>query len=157
MPQPGRLMLICLGAVSPALPLIGCASSAPAPVANDAPFSGPAITIDASGAEYIAVVQAPTPGWEITLTQAVPGYHYRASFITLRRPYPGAMYSQMIVEQHVSLGVPTRDTIRLYAREVDFEEPRQSEAPFMFVAQASPGTAPPAPESPPPATQTPTP
>jgi len=121
-------------AASPALPLIGCASSAPPPPTTETPFEGPAVTIDSSGPEHVAVVEAPTPGWQVTVARVMPAYGHRAAYLQMRRPYPGAMYAQVIVTQRVALGVASTEPVRVYARAMNFEDARSSEAPFAFAA-----------------------
>lgn len=104
---------------------------------TEAPFDGPSVTIDSSGQEHIALVEAPTPGWQITVARVMPAYGHRAAYLLMRRPYPGAMYTQVVVTQRIALGVASTEPVRVYARAVNFEDARSSEAPFAFAAESS--------------------
>lgn len=114
--------------------LIGCATSAPPPSFSEAAFSGPAVSLDSSGRHHVAVIQAPSPGWEATLTRVMPGPKHRAAFITLRKPFPGVLYAQVIVTQRVSTDIPSTEPIRVYARVIEYDAPANSDASFQLAA-----------------------
>ncbi|CAG0994682.1 hypothetical protein PHYC_02490 [Phycisphaerales bacterium] len=114
--------------------MIGCATSAPAPTFSEDRFSGPAVSIDSGGRNHVAVVQAPTPGWEVTLTRVLPGFRHRAAFLTLRKPFPGVLYAQVLVTQRVATDIPSTEPIRIFARVVDHDAPADSEAAFTLAA-----------------------
>lgn len=141
--MPDRVRSFVRGLAGPALwgasilcPLIGCASSAPAPVVSGDRFDFPPVRIESVGRHHVVVVESPTPGWEVTLTRVLPGPGHRAAYVTLRRPFPGVIYPQVIVTQRLSTGVPVKEPVRVFARIIDHAESASTQAPFAPAAEA---------------------
>ncbi|MDX2131448.1 MAG: hypothetical protein SFY69_05295 [Planctomycetota bacterium] len=103
---------------------------------TDGGFSGPSVQVNSQERHHVIVVEAPSPGWEATLTRVLPGPGHREAYLTLRRPFPGALYPQVIVTQRVLTGVPTKEALRVYARIVDHDAPARSDEPFAQAAEA---------------------
>jgi hypothetical protein len=116
------------------LALIGCQSRPSLPETTSDPYRGPTLTLDASKPEYDVVVQAPTPGWVVSLDRVAEQYRHHAVFISLRRPNPGFLYPQVVVEQRVATTVPTTGAIRVYARILDPDD-RSSSRPYSTAAR----------------------
>lgn len=117
------------------LALIGCQSRPSLPDTTVDPYRGPGLTLDSQKPEYDVVVQAPTPGWVISLDRVAEQYRHHAVFISLRRPNPGFLYPQVIVEQRVATTVPSTTPIKVYARTLDPDDTRSSR-PYSPAAQS---------------------
>lgn len=122
------------------LALIGCAGGTPPPTIDDAPYAGPQTTLDSQGPEHVAVFRAPTAGFSPSLDQADLGFRTRVAYVTIRRPDPAFVYPQAVVDQRVSLGVDSREPIRLYVRLIDVRE-KPARQPYALAA-TSPGLQP---------------
>jgi hypothetical protein len=125
---------------------IGCQSRPSLPDTTSDPYRGPGLTLDTSKPEYDIVVQAPTPGWVISLDRVAEQYRHHAVFVSLRRPNPGFLYPQVIVEQRVATTVPTSRTIKVYARILDPDDTRSSRPYSPAARSESPGDPPAAPK-----------
>ncbi len=112
--------LVALPVVLAALLLGGCWFS-PA-VLDTAAFVGPPVTQTTTGGRHLLVVQAPTPGWKITIDRTEPRLNEDLVFLTLQRPDPGALYAQVLVEQQILTDVVETRPIRVYARIIDFAQ-----------------------------------
>lgn len=121
------------------LPLIGCASFVPPPTMSDDPFKGPPASLTFTSPNHVVAFEAPTPGWSATLTRVLPGPGRQDAFVTLRKPFPGVIYAQVVVTQRVATGVPTSDAINVYARIVEHDENPAADDPYTLAA-SSPGT-----------------
>jgi hypothetical protein len=122
--------------------LIGCAATPPVPTPVDGPYQGPPITVASDGRKHVAVVEAPTPGWEVTLSLIEPAYHHQAAFLTLRKPHPGVIYPQVVVRQKVATGVPVDTPIRIYARVIEHDARATLDGEFFLAARGGPGASP---------------
>lgn len=118
--------------------MIGCASFAPPPSVTSAAYDGPPVSVGASGANHIAVVEAPTPGWTITLDRVLTGPGRDEAYITMRRPFPGVIYAPVVVTQRVATAVPVSRPIHIYARLVEHDERPAASDEYALAAQ-SPG------------------
>lgn len=134
--------------------LIGCVSAVPAPSASDAPFQGPPVSLTTDGVHHLAVVEAPSPGWSVSLTRELPGPGHRAAYITIKKPFPGVIYPQVIVTQRVSTRINLDQPVRVYARVLEHDAKPSSKAAYALAAQSS-GVSPSPPATPPPASTTP--
>jgi len=103
--------------------LIGCRSHPAVPDTTEAPFAGPAITIDSSADTHILAVDSPSPGWAFTLDRVLEAHGHRRAFVSLRRPNPGYLMAQVIVTQRLSTGVRTDKQVRVLARFLDYDAP----------------------------------
>jgi len=115
---------------------IGCAGHPALPDVTSGPYTGPGMALDSSAAEYAVVVQAPTPGWVVGLDRVAEQYRHHAVFITLRRPNPGYLYPQVIVEQRIATTVPTTGAVKVYARILD-PDTRDSKAPYIMAGEGA--------------------
>lgn len=149
-----RFLLVALAAACPA----GCGGTSKPTIAEGA-YDGPPLSIDQSGRSAVVIMEAPTPGWSISLDRASEARDHWQAFITVRRPNPAYMYSQVVVTQNLLTTVESRFPIRVYGRvlddgaeagDVEYREaaraapapnaPRQErEFPAEFAEPASPG------------------
>lgn len=83
-------------------------------------YSGPPIRLDQLEGRHLLVVSAPTPGWRITIDRTERRLDDTLVFVTLRRPDPGMVYAQVVVEQEVLTPVPGTREVVVYARTTDF-------------------------------------
>jgi hypothetical protein len=113
---------------------IGCTSRPALPETSSDRYLGPPMALDTSAAQHMVVLQAPTPGWVATLDRVAEQYRHQAVFVTLRRPNPGFLYPQVIVEQRVATTVPSASPVKVYAR-VLAPEKKDSSAPYVLAAQ----------------------
>ena len=91
------------------------------------------MALDASGPQHVVVIEAPTPGWVATLDRVAEQFRHNAVFLTLRRPNPGFLYPQVIVEQRVATTAPSGAPVKVYAR-VLAPEKKDSSAPYTMAA-----------------------
>ena len=117
-----RVAAILLAILAPSVVFIGCAGRLPPPVATDATYSGPELSVDSSGPEHVVMIEAPSPGWVPSLDQVLDALDRRDIFVTLRRPDPRFLYAQQIVVQQVGTGVPSSVPVRVCARIVEFND-----------------------------------
>lgn len=99
---------------------VGCGSS-PGPVAAPGAWTGPSVQVATRTREHVAVVNAPSAGWQVTLEQVREVYKGRRVFITIRKPDPTQMHAQMIVELQVGTTVPVWENVEVWARQVAFD------------------------------------
>ncbi len=106
-----------LALVLPALTLIGCAMPKSPPETTQQPYRGPKVTLEERLGKHAATFECPTPGWSAVLDQVrdAPNEWINA-FVTLRRPSPMFVYSQVITRQEVSTEVTTGRSLRLFVR-----------------------------------------
>ena len=129
------ISIIAAGAFAAALlAQIGCSSRPSLPEVSSEPYQGPALALDSSQPEYAVVIQAPTPGWVVSLDRVAEQYRHHAVFVSLRRPNPGFLYPQAIVEQRVATPVPVRGAVRVYAR-ILAADVRESKAPYVLATK----------------------
>ncbi len=101
------------------MPLIGCASSPPAPGASTSPYEGPSLSLVTDESGVVVVAQAPTPGWTLRLDQIREGFDSRDVYVTIIRPDPTLVYPQMIVEQRLATTVRADEHANILARVID--------------------------------------
>jgi hypothetical protein len=114
---------------------IGCRSHAALPETTADPYAGPPLALDTSQAEYTVVVQAPSPGWQVSLDRVAEQYRHHAVFVSLRRPNPGYLYPQVIVDQRIATNVATTGPVKVYARTLD-PDTRQAKGAYVLAAQS---------------------
>jgi hypothetical protein len=121
--------------LGPAL-TIGCATSAPPPAIDNAPFTSFPCRIDSSAPEHVAVFSSPSPGYQATFTRMMDGPGRKEVFVTLRKPNPAVVYAQVVVEQRVATPAPSKWPVWVYARLLPFDAKDTSDAPFGLAARS---------------------
>lgn len=105
------LVILCLT-------LAGCWGGGSAISANAYP--GPAMTVRPLEGRHLLVVNAPNPGWLVTIDKTERRLDDTRVFVSLRRPDPGMLYTQAVVEQKVLTTVSETRDIVVYARTLEF-------------------------------------
>lgn len=100
----------------------GCGGGAPTPRIADGAYDGPPLSIDQSGRTAVVIMEAPTPGWSVTVDRSSEARDHWQAFVTVRRPNPAYMYAQMIVRQNLLTTVESRRPLRVYARVLEFTD-----------------------------------
>lgn len=109
---------------------IGCSSAPPAFEATSEPHDAPPLRLDASEGDTLLVMQAPTPGWQITLEGVREALGRQDVFVTIRRPSPLFMYPQMVVDQRLGTSVPPGKKLAAFVRVLPFDAKANDETPF---------------------------
>ncbi len=134
MPTRGTLVLATL-----CLLLTGCFGGSSVISADQ--YTGPPLHLETLEARHLIVFQAPSPGWAATIDRTERRLDNTRVFLTLRRPDPGMLYAQVIVDQRILTPVPASRELRLYARTVDFairdEQPPYHLVPMSTIEPAS--------------------
>lgn len=110
--------------------LTSCGSSLPI-TTRDTPYAGPRATIDSSGANHAIVIEAPTPGYLVSLDATRDRLHGREALITIRQPDPRFIVAQVIVTQRVGTDVPATIPLDVYIRQLPFDS--RENTPYVFV------------------------
>ncbi|MFN9992794.1 MAG: hypothetical protein ACK54H_05555 [Phycisphaerales bacterium] len=97
----------------------GCWSDSSLPELSPEPYSGPALSLEAVGGNYLVVLNAPTPGYSMLIDRSEQERAYREIFVTVRKPNPQFAYAQMMVTQRAATGVDTKQGVKVYARFLD--------------------------------------
>lgn len=116
----GRLALAAgvIGALSAA---VGCGGGPEMPRVAEGIYAGPVLSVDSSGRHHVVVMEAPTPGWAITLDRDLEVREYRQAFVTVTRPNPALVHPQVIVKQNLLTSVESRYPVRVFARLLDYQ------------------------------------
>lgn len=125
-----RLHTLIPALLAPALLLTACGSDLPV-TTRDTPYLGPAATIDSTGPTHAIVIEAPTPGYSITLDATRDRLHGREALITIRQPDPRFIVAQVLVTQRVGTDVPASTPLDLYIRQLPFDS--RENTPYLFV------------------------
>jgi hypothetical protein len=104
-------------------PIAGCWSGSH--IARDRLFQGPAMRLTNLDDDHVVVVQSPSPGWSAQIDRVERELNHADVFVTLRRPDPGIIYTQAVVEQHLLTNVELDRPVAVYARTVDFSQTRK--------------------------------
>ncbi len=140
--------LAACAAAGLALLVVGCSSR---PGLNAA-YAGPEITLEPLDDRWVAILQAPTPGWNPDIDASYPVLGGQRVLLTLREPDFTLLYPQVVTEQRIATNVPTHSAIEIVARVVPHNI-RESKTSYGLAASA-PGNpespAAPAPDAPPP-------
>jgi len=96
-------------------------------------YAGPRMQIRPLEGRHLLVVDAPNPGWLVTVDRTERRLDDTQIFVSLRRPDPGMVYAQVMVEQKVLTTVPETRDIVVYARTLDFGRKNQN-PPYHRVA-----------------------
>lgn len=130
MPRP--LLILLLAAL---LLLPACGSSLPI-TTRDTPYTGPQATIDSTGPTHAVIIQAPTPGYTVSLDALRDRLHGREALITIRRPDPRFIVAQVIVTQRIGTDVPVATPLDVYIRELEHDSRENRE--YVFVGTTQP-------------------
>lgn len=95
---------------------VGCGGGANVPEIAEGAYTGPPLTIDPSGRAAVIVMEAPTPGWVLTLDRTSEARDHWRAFVTVRRPSPAFVYPQVLVRQNLLTTVEPGRPLRVYAR-----------------------------------------
>ena len=138
--RPG--MALALGAIAMATLAFGtggCATGTPPPEVTEARYDGPAIAIEESAGQWLAVVRPDSPGWRITLDRRAEGYGFEGVYLTIQEPNPAFSYPLVSVEQRLALNVDARRPVKVFARLLSFDgESASGEAYVPTPAASSP-------------------
>ncbi len=99
--------------------ICGCASSGQ-PQISPATYTGPALSVDSTGATQRVVLVAPTGGWSISFDRSRKLFERTEVFITINRPNPAYPTTQATVLQNLDTAVDTRESVVIFARVLDF-------------------------------------
>lgn len=120
--RPGvALGLGAIAVVSLAFVTGGCATGTPPPEVTQARYDGPAIAIEESAGQWIAVVRPDSPGWRITLDRRAEGYGFEGIYLTIQEPNPAFSYPLVTVEQRLALNVDAGRPVKVFARLLSFD------------------------------------
>jgi len=97
----------------------GCSSDSSLPELSPEPYSGPAMSLEMTGGNYLVVLNAPTPGYSMLIDRIEQERGYREIFVTVRKPNPQFVYAQMMVSQRASTQVGTKESVKVYVRFLD--------------------------------------
>ena len=125
MPTRGTLVLATF-----CLLLTGCFGGSS--VISTDQYTGPPLHLETLEARHLIIFQAPSPGWAVTIDRTERRLDTTRVFLTLRRPDPGMLYAQVIVDQRVLTPVPISRELTLYARTIDFGK-HETEPPYHLV------------------------
>lgn len=101
---------------------MGCRSTAE-PEVIEGPWDGPAMRVEQDARQRRVVMEAPTPGWQLTLDQVRKRFERSDVYVTARRPDPTMAYPQVIVELAAGTGVSPGEAVRVHARVVETRPP----------------------------------
>lgn len=100
--------------------LASCASAPRRPaVVEMPPDPRVMVAVDQTPAEQVVVVITNTGGWDVSLDSVFsPEENHPAheAFVTARRPAPGMIVTQALVERRLKTGVPPREPLRVLLR-----------------------------------------
>ncbi len=117
----------------------GCATGTPPPEVTEARYDGPAISIEESAGQWLAVVRPDSPGWRITLDRRAEGYGFEGVYLTIQEPNPAFSYPLVAVEQRLALNVDAKRPVKVFARLLSFDgESASGEAYVPTPAASSP-------------------
>lgn len=101
--------------------LVGCASAPMFPIAQNRPYTGPPVSVDSSGDEHVAIITAPTGGWQARYDGQRKRFGGRRVFVTLVTPDPTRAHTQAQVKHHVATPVAASTPIDVYVRALEFD------------------------------------
>ncbi len=99
-----------------------CYSSPSMPEPEPGAYDGPAITSGALAGEHVLIASLSAPGYEFMLDGTRETFQGQDVYVSLRRPNPAILYSQIPVKLHLSSGVPVRYSARVLARVMNYGE-----------------------------------
>jgi hypothetical protein len=108
--------LLTLGAALP-----GCVSRTIPEVAEGS-HVGPPLLLDATGVNYMVVLQAPSAGYALTIDRVLERTGGSDIFATVRTPDPKYVHAQVIVTQRATVPLASSARARLCARVLGADE-----------------------------------
>lgn len=136
--MPTRLMPLLALAAS-CLLLTACGTDLPL-TTRDRAYNGPDLTIDSSGSTHAVVIQAPTPGYTVSLDAVRDRLGGREALISIRRPDPRFVVPQMIVTQRIGTNVVSATPLDVFVRQLPFDSRENLEYVFVRTTPESPRT-----------------
>lgn len=85
-------------------------------------FLGPAIDIDSGGGHHIVVLTAPSPGYAFEFDRSDAADGPTRLLVTIRRPDPGTLHAQVLVQQRVLTDVRSELSVEVFARILDHSQ-----------------------------------
>ncbi len=110
-----------LGGIGLMAATVGCATGSPPPEVVEARYAGPAMSLEESGGQWIALVRPDSPGWRVTLDRRAEGYGFEGVYVTIQEPNPAFSYPLVPVEQRLALNVDARRPVKVFARLLSFD------------------------------------
>ena len=89
---------------------------------NDRIGDAPPIKVETLGENYLIVMQAPNSGWDIQIERNERIKDGVRLYLTVRRPDPGFLYPQAIVDKRVLTLIRTDNIIEIAGRLLDANE-----------------------------------
>lgn len=133
-PGLGAIALVALASVAG-----GCATGTPPPEVAEARYDGPAVELEESAGQWVAVVRPDSPGWRITLDRRAEGYGFEGVYLTIQEPNPAFSYPLVTVAQRLALNVDAKRPVKVFARLLSFDgESTSGEAYVPTPAASSP-------------------
>lgn len=129
--MPSRSILIMWPLLALCLLLTACGSSLPI-TTRETPYAGPELTIDSTGPSHAIVIQAPTPGYTVSLDAIRDRLNGREALISIRRPDPRFMVAQMIVTQRIGTDVSITTPLDVFVRQLPFDS--RENIKYVFVS-----------------------
>lgn len=123
----GILILITLAT----LPLVGCRyikKGDNAQAMAQRLENAPPIALSELDQRHMLVMQAPNPGWSYGIDRDERDREGWILYITIRRPDPGFLYTQQIVEKRLLSRVEADQPVRVMARLLDHDEKSTKDA-----------------------------
>ncbi|MDX9912833.1 MAG: hypothetical protein RBS39_13495 [Phycisphaerales bacterium] len=98
-------------------------------------YEGPPIRVEGVAGAQQVIVEAPSPGWAVTLDDVRPGSVRSEVRVTITRPNPQFLYPQMVVTQRIATGLDAGAPALVGVRVLDFAQSGH-EVPYVaaFVA-----------------------
>jgi len=128
-------LAVLLAALTTAV--IGCKGTPAAPDTSGIAYAGPPVTVQSVVGAHVVTVQSPTPGWNVMMDRVVEAHGRREVFVSLRRPNPGLVYAQVVVEQNLATFVPDSEAVRVFARLLPHDVPADSGEPYSLAVDTS--------------------
>jgi hypothetical protein len=116
--QIATLARLALLAAIAALALGACAKKQS--IVENAPYSGPPITVISTGPRHTVVVAAPSGGYRVQFDRKEKRFDATDVYMTVSRPDPAQMHTQAVVDLHLDTTVSSSEPIVLFARVRDF-------------------------------------
>lgn len=100
--------------------LAGCASENE--IRPGVHFRGPSMAIDSDGDHHIVVLTAPSPGYSFEFDRSDAADGPTRLLVTIRRPDPGSLRPQVLVQQRVLTDVRSGLAVEVFARMLDHDQ-----------------------------------
>ncbi|MEM1330918.1 MAG: hypothetical protein AAGG07_10180 [Planctomycetota bacterium] len=134
--------LLASGAiVSCCLSGVGCGGPTATVVTDPGPaYEGPAIDAEGVDGDWVLLMIAPTPGWNLTIDRVLDRPIIKQVFVTLERPDPTKVHAQVVVPVRNRTAIPSAHPLRVHARVAAFGDSGLDESalPYRVVGQFGP-------------------